>query len=362
MTAASMTVSNGTLRLAGEWTATALETVDARTVRTPVRHIDATAIERLDTAGGLALARLADHFGVARSDILIADSRAQILDLVLARSADIAPLDVGTRGENPLARFGRLVVGHAAEFQAFLSFLGETFVAFVRSLIRPSRIRWNSIIANMETAGVNALPIVGLLSFLLGVVVAYQGGVQLKLYGANIFIVELVSLTLLRELAPLITAIIVAGRTGASYTAQIGTMQVTEEVDALRTIGIDPLDLLVLPKLFALLLALPLVVMFADVMGILGGMVTATLLLDVSFRDFIDRMPQVVSLTSFLIGVGKAPLFAAVVALVGCFQGFRVRGGADSVGRQTTVSVVQAIFLVIVVDAALVVVLGTRGL
>ncbi|MGB2974007.1 MAG: ABC transporter permease, partial [Candidatus Competibacter sp.] len=205
-------------------------------------------------------------------------------------------------------------------------------------------------------------PIIALLSFMMGVVIAYQGGQQLKAYGANIFIVELISLTMLRELAPLITAIIVAGRTGSAYTAQIGTMQITEEVDALRTIGISPMDLLVIPKLLALVVALPLLTVFADALSVFGGMVMAQTLLAVNFSDFLDRVPQVVTLTSFLLGVGKAPVFAAIIALVGCYQGFHVRGGADSVGRQTTVSVVQSIFLVIAADALFSVVLGGVGL
>ena len=167
---------------------------------------------------------------------------------------------------------------------------------------------------------------------------------------------------MLRELAPLITAIIVAGRTGSAYTAQIGTMQITEEVDALRTIGIPPMDLLVLPKLLALTIALPLLTVFADALSVFGGMVMARALLEVSFSDFIDRFPLVVTPTSFLLGVGKAPVFAAIIALVGCYQGFQVRGGADSVGRHTTISVVQSIFLVIAADALFSVILGGVGL
>jgi phospholipid/cholesterol/gamma-HCH transport system permease protein len=245
---------------------------------------------------------------------------------------------------------------------AFLVFIGETAMALGRLTLRPGRFRWRALFGNIETAGVHALPIIALLSFMMGVVIAYQGGRQLEFYGANIFIVELVALTMLRELAPLITAIIVAGRTGSSYTAQIGTMQITEEVDALRTIGIPPMDLLVIPKLLALTVALPLLTVFADALSVFGGMVMAQTLLDVSFADFLDRLPKVVTLTSFLLGVGKAPVFAAIIALVGCYQGFRVRGGADSVGRQTTVSVVQSIFLVIAADALFSVVLGGVGL
>ena len=223
------------------------------------------------------------------------------------------------------------------------------------------RLRWQALAVTLQQAGLNALPIVALLAFLMGVVIAYQGGLQLKAYGANIFIVELVCLTMVRELAPLITAIIVAGRTGSAFAAQIGTMRVTEEVDALQTIGIEPLDILVLPKLIALLIALPLLTVFADALSIFGGIVMAQFLLDINAVDFINRIPEAVSATSLMIGIGKAPVFAAIIALVGCYQGFRVSASADSVGRQTTLSVVQAIFLVIVADAGFSVVLGSVG-
>ena len=195
------------------------------------------------------------------------------------------------------------------------------------------------------------MPIVGLLSFLLGIVVAYQGADQLRQYGANIFVADLVGLSMLREFAPLITAIIVAGRSGSAYAAQIGTMSVTEEIDAMRTLGIAPLDLLVLPKVIALAIALPLLTVFADLLGVFGGMLMARAQLGVVFDEFLDRFVKAISTTSYMVGIGKAPVFAAIIAVVGCFQGFRTKGGADSVGRQTTRSVVQAIFLVIVADA-----------
>jgi phospholipid/cholesterol/gamma-HCH transport system permease protein len=185
----------------------------------------------------------------------------------------------------------------------------------------------------------------------MGLVISYQGADQLQRFGANIFIADLVGLSMLRELSPLLAAIIVAGRSGSSYAAQIGTMKVTEEIDALRTIGVGPTELLVLPKLVALVIALPLLTVYADITGVFGGMIMARSKLDVSFDVFLDRLGDAVSLSSFLTGIGKAPVFAAIIALVGCYQGFQVTGSADSVGRQTTMSVVQAIFLVILSDA-----------
>lgn len=232
-----------------------------------------------------------------------------------------------------------------------LAFIGECALILLRSLIQPRRIRWRPILHNLQTAGFEALPITGLLSFLMGVVISYQGADQLQRFGANIFIVDLVGLSMLRELSPLLTAIIVAGRSGSAYAAQIGTMKVTEEIDALRTIGIGPIELLVLPKMLALMIALPLLTLYADAAGVFGGMLMASSKLDVSFGMFIDRLGDAVSLSSFLTGIGKAPVFAVIIALVGCYQGFQASGSADSVGRQTTVSVVQSIFLVILADA-----------
>lgn len=232
-----------------------------------------------------------------------------------------------------------------------LSFIGASAAALGAEFKRPSRIRWRPILHNIQTAGVNALPIVGLLSFLLGIVVAYQGADQLRRYGANIFIADLVGLSILREFAPLITAIIIAGRSGSAYAAQIGTMTVTEEVDAMRTLGMGPLDLLVLPKLVALMIAMPLLTVYSDICGVIGGMVMAQAKLGVSFNDFLDRFVNAVDVSTYWVGIGKAPVFAAIIAIVGCFQGFRTHGGADSVGRQTTRAVVHATFLVIVADA-----------
>ena len=254
-----------------------------------------------------------------------------------------------------LERIGRRAEAGFREIVALLSFVGEVAVAFARSVPRPASqlhpLRWRPVLFNIRSAGFDALPIVGLLSFLLGIVVAYQGAAQLRQYGANIFVADLVGLSMLREFAPLITAIIVAGRSGSAYAAQIGTMAVTEEIDAMRTLGIAPLDLLVLPKVIALVIALPLLTVFADVLGVFGGMIMARAQLGVGYGEFLDRFVKAVSITAYLIGICKAPVFAAIIAVVGCFQGFRAKGGADSVGRQTTRSVVHAIFLVIVADA-----------
>ena len=250
-----------------------------------------------------------------------------------------------------IERVGKVTVEIFNQLVEMLSFVGETAIAIAKSIMQPKRIRWRPILFNIRTAGFDALPIVGLLTFLLGVVVAYQGAAQLRQYGANIFVADLIGLSMLREFAPLITAIIIAGRSGSAYAAQIGTMAVTEEIDAMRTLGISPQEMLVLPKIIALVIALPLLTVFADMLGVFGGMLMARQQLDVGFVEFLDRFVKAVSPTTFMIGVGKAPVFAVIIAIVGCFQGFKTKGGADSVGRQTTRSVVQSIFLVIVADA-----------
>lgn len=355
-------------RCEGAWT---LDGVEGFAIQWPSSRplsgtfmLDGSGIQAIDTTGALQLLSVIadlERAGYVVQLINLGEKHQALLDLVRERLIAAGTAEV-LQPPPYLERLGRRVEFHLLRVIEFLRFIGEAAVSLARLMLQPHRFRWRALFSDIETAGVNALPIVALLAFMMGVVIAYQGGQQLKTYGANIFIVELVALTMLRELAPLITAIIIAGRTGSAYTAQIGTMQITEEVDALRTIGIRPMDLLVLPKLLALSIALPLLTVFADALSVFGGMFMAQMLLDVSFSDFINRFPQVVTLTSFLLGVGKAPVFAAIIALVGCYQGFQVRGGADSVGRQTTVSVVQSIFLVIAADALFSVVLGGVGL
>ena len=357
------------LHCSGNWTLYGIQGIEQRFAKLdwPTQKpitIDGTGITAFDTSGALTLIDLLNSIRRAGHESELIGLRQEdrsVIDLVSERLPH-AQKPISAAPLNNIAKLGRRTWIHVKQGIDFIGFIGEVSTVFGRTLRQPRRFRWNALWANVESAGVNALPIIALLSFLMGIVIAYQGGVQLKLYGANIFIVELVTLTILREIAPLITAIIVAGRTGSAYAAQIGTMQVSEEIDALSTIGISPVELLVLPKLLALIIALPLLSMFADVLGVLGGMVMAHTLLGVSFSEFLDRIPQAVTTTSFLLGICKAPLFAAVIALVGCFQGLQVRGGADSVGRQTTVSVVQAIFLVIIIDALVAILLGGIGL
>ncbi|MDO9012724.1 MAG: MlaE family lipid ABC transporter permease subunit [Gallionella sp.] len=313
---------------------------------------DCSALYALDTTGAWLLHRTVRTLEQRGRHVTITSLRPEFSALMqLIASCTMASKPTPQVPPNFLTRVG-LHAWHGLQgMHGMLAFIGETAIILLRSLRQPRRIRWRPILHNLQSAGFEALPIVGLLSFLMGLVIAYQGADQLQRFGANVFIADLVGLSMLRELSPLMTAIIVAGRSGSAYAAQIGTMKVTEEIDALRTTGVGPTELLVLPKLLALVIALPLLTIYADITGILGGMIMASSKLGVSFDVFLDRLGDAVSLSSFLTGVGKAPVFAAIIALVGCYQGFKVTGSADSVGRQTTVSVVQSIFLVILADA-----------
>jgi phospholipid/cholesterol/gamma-HCH transport system permease protein len=259
----------------------------------------------------------------------------------------VQPATQATRLQS-IGRSARAAVTQGVDLLRFVGTIARNAVAV---LPHPARWRTRSVWHEIQLGGADALPIIGLTTFLLGVVVAYQGADQLRHYGANIFVVDLVGYAMLREFAPLISAIIIAGRSGSSYAAQLGTMVVSEEIDALRTIGIEPHQRLVLPKLLALAVALPLLTVFGDIAGVFGGMVMARATLDIGFAEFIDRFSTVMQGSTLLLGVGKSLVFALVIATVGCFQGLRTHGSADSVGRQTTVSVVQGIFLVIVADA-----------
>jgi phospholipid/cholesterol/gamma-HCH transport system permease protein len=345
------------LRCSGEWVLRTSERLEerVRALAAPGSGelvVDATAIAALDTAGAWLLHRMLRALAAGGRSPRLQGLRPEfqsLLDLIAARApAGAAP---APRAPGVLETIGRDAWRALRDAFGLLSFLGESALALARWIGAPRRIRWRPVLHNVQSAGVAALPITGLLAFLLGVVIAYQSAEQLRKLGANVYIADLVGLAMVRELSPLITAIIVAGRSGSAYTAQIGTMKVTEEIDALRTIGVGPLDVLVLPKVLALMLALPLLTVYTDVMGVLGGMVMARAQLGVSFSTFVERLDDAVSLSSYLIGVGKAPVFAAIIAVVGCFQGFRVSASAESVGRQTTVSVVQSIFLVILADA-----------
>lgn len=342
-------------RCAGAWVLRGIEPLEHKLARLrwPDRgalSIDASAVTAMDTSGAWMLHRTLRALQERGHSVQLRGLRPEfeaLLQLIASRSVT----QQTTAVPGALTRIGQQSWRSLQNSLGMLSFLGENAIVLLRSLAQPRRIRWRPILHNLQTAGFEALPITGLLSFLMGIVIAYQGAEQLQRFGANIYVANLVGLSMVRELSPMLTAIIVAGRSGSAYAAQIGTMKVTEEIDALRTIGVGQMELLVLPKVLALVLALPLLTVYTDVMGVLGGMVMARAQLDVSYSAYLGQLDDAISLASYLIGIGKAPVFAVIIALVGCYQGFQVGGSADSVGRQTTVSVVQSIFLVILTDA-----------
>jgi phospholipid/cholesterol/gamma-HCH transport system permease protein len=357
-----------TIYCGGDWTLVGIKQLHRQLEfsRWPIATIivDGSAIRTMDTAGAWLLFRTYHDGKHSEKSFLLQGFKkenADLLELITHYATTQQPTPTSP-SITLLEQIGREAYHQFIQLIHFLAFIGETFIVLLRSLLSPSQLRWAALFANLHSAGLSALPIVGLMAFLMGVVLAYQGGTQLSTYGANIFIVDLVGITLLRELAPLLTAILVAGRSGSAYTAQIGTMQVTQEIDALQTLGIAPMELLVIPKLLALIILMPLLSAFADVLGVLGGMLIAKVSLGVNVTDFLERFPQAVSLTHYLIGIGKAPVFAAVIAIVGCYQGFQVKGGAEVVGQRVTTSVVQAIFLVIIVDAVFSILFNLLGI
>jgi len=347
-----------TIYCEGGWTISKLATIE-QTLKTfpwPSQIdlvLDGSHISAIDTGGALVLHRSLTTLQHQGHHITWRGLRAEFAELLKLVASKDEAIDTATHPLTPswLERLGRRAWTDLQQGLKALGFLGESTVGLLRLLGSPHSIRWRVLVHNLELDGFHALPIVGLLSFLMGVVIAYQGAEQLRTFGANIFIVDLVGVSLLREISPLVTAILVAGRSGSAYTAQIGTMNVTEELDAMHTLGISPMNYLVFPRVLVLVLALPLLTVYADIVGVFGGMLIASNQLDVSFTEFIARFEHAIALKHYVIGIVKAPVFAVIIALTGCYQGFQIRGSVDSVGQHTTVSVVQSIFLVIVFDA-----------
>jgi phospholipid/cholesterol/gamma-HCH transport system permease protein len=256
---------------------------------------------------------------------------------------------------------GAAVHARAGEVAGAVSFLGRVIAGLVRVGFRPRTLRLTALVHHMEAAGLAAVPIVALMGFLIGVVLAFQGAVQLAQFGAEIFVVELIAISVLRELGILLTAIIVAGRSGAAFTAALGSMKMREEVDAIRTLGLDPVEVLVVPRVLALLIVLPLLGFVASLMGLLGGGLMAWVELGVDPAVFRARLGETVAASHALVGLVKAPVFALVIGVTGCHMGLRVGGDAESLGRLTSASVVAAIFLVIVADAVFSVAFALMG-
>lgn len=250
-----------------------------------------------------------------------------------------------------LVDIGKYTLEFYKELKDLITFLGHLFSATGHLIFRPKDLRFKEIVYHIEHSGLNALVIIALTAFLVGMVIAYQAAVQLAKFGADIFIVDTVAISITRELGPMITAIVIAGRSGSAYTAEIGAMKITEELSAMRTMGFDPYYFLVLPRVIALMIALPLLIFFADMVGIFGGMVAAKMQLGISMTQFTDRLYEVLEVKHYILGMIKGPVFAFIIAAIGCFRGFQVSDNTESVGLHTTASVVNAIFMVIAFDA-----------
>lgn len=358
------------LRLTGDWTLAHATTLlpllgGLATAELAGNHVtgggerravfDTAALERLDTAGAILLVRLHRQLLDQGFEIDWPQARREhraLFDYV-AGSGDAVTVwpKTGSGLLGIIEYLGWQTMFFVREARRFIAFIGQVTETAVLVALRPGRMRFTSMVHHMEETGLKAIPIVGLLSFLIGMVMAYQGASQLQKFGAEIFVVDLIGISVLRELGVLLTAILIAGRSGSAFTAQIGTMKVNEEIAAMRTLGLDPVVVLVLPRLFALVLTLPVLTFFADLMGLAGGALMAWNTLGIDPVLFFNRLNDVIVPRTFFIGMVKAPVFASLIALVGCYEGLRVKRDAESVGRLTTRSVVQSIFLVILFDA-----------
>jgi len=318
-------------------------------------RFDLSRLSELDTAGAMILWQLYDRLTGEGHDVDIINVPDNMMALLSAVGVVRDKPMPQPQRLNPfyarLLMLGKATIGVVEDTTAFLSFLGLITLTLWRSTVQPWRLRFTSTVHHMEEVGLKALPIVGLLAFLIGVVISYQGAQQLQQFGADLFVVNLLGISILREIGVLMTAIIMAGRSGSAFTAQLGTMQVNQEIDALKTLGLHPAELLVLPRVIALTLTLPLLTLYANIMALLGGALMCWLQLDISFGPFLRQLQEAIGLWTLWVGLIKAPVFAFVIAVVGCYQGFRVSGSAESVGQLTTRSVVHAIFLVILLDA-----------
>ena len=315
--------------------------------------IDGSSLEEIDTSGAMTAFELISGWG--------GDPKQTKLENVSPTQTNILKLTQDSLGEpgelhvrddlGTLANIGKDSINLYGSMRIMLDFIGKTFVECLGTIAHPSRFRFKEFCVQLETCGYRAIPIVLLVTFLIGIVIAYLSGIQIEKYGANIFIVDGVTLAMCRELSPILVAIIVAGRSGSAFTAQIGTMKLNEEVDAMATMDLSPMRVLVLPRIFALMAVMPLLVFLGDIAGIAGGMVIADLRLGVTGATFIDRMHAVLLPKSIIVGMVKAPVFAYFVAAIGCRMGLNVENNAQSVGSSTTSTVVQSIVMVILLNA-----------
>lgn len=350
------------LRVTGDWTVKTANKLDhkLRDVDLPNSNdviLDVTELGRLDTAGAWLIERTLGSAEPASPQGYEVrgehDSAEALLSLVYERREECPPAEPHRFTiVDFFARIGRGTVHFCKEALETLSFIGQSVASTVKLLLQPHKIRWTSVVSVMEEAGLDALPIICFLSFFIGIVIAFIGATMLQqTLGATVFTVELVGWAMMREFGVVLTGILLAGRTNSSFTAQIGSMKMRQEVDAMRTLGLNPIEALVTPRILAMLIMTPFLTFGATLSGIFGGMMISWLALDISPILFIARTQELVTIQNFWVGMSKSPIFALIVAVVACRQGLQVEGDVQSLGRATTASVVHAIFLIIVADA-----------
>ena len=358
-------VDNGLVRveLSGAWVTRGAGVAEKRIAANPVAQeaqtviFDLSEVQLMDTAGAWLVTRQARALvarGVAVDYSGVKDAHAILLDAMGHVSQDDSAAAHAPKGPNivirSLATIGRLVHSGRRDLTLAMHIIGAALTGAQMKEGQPNRVSWAPLISQMDRMGVRAVPIIALMAFIIGAIIAQQGAFQLRYFGAEIFVVDLVSILVLREIGVLITAIMIAGRSGSAITAEIGSMRMREEIDALTVIGLNPVAVLVFPRLVALMIALPLLTFMANLAALLGAMIVADLYSGISYASFIARLQASVDMSSLVSGLIKAPVMALIIALVASIEGLKVGGSAESLGRQVTASVVKAIFLVIVVD------------
>ncbi len=313
-------------------------------------QVDVSNVKRMDTVGAWLVHRLMRDHG---SEVI--GATAEQHDLIAQLVAADRPVDMTREHYNPLvqilAQIGHTVVSSGRVVLGLIGFLGAIVAAVLNIISTPAKFRWHAVVQCFDNVGLKALGIIGLMSFMIGLVIAEQGAAQLRANGLEIYTINLIGRLNVRELGVLMTAIMVAGRSGAAFAAQIGTMKLNEEIDAMRTIGVSPIEALVLPRVLACTLMMPLLGFYAALIGIVGGGLFCWISLGIPPVTFVARLREVTALTDVWVGLIKAPVFGLIISMTGCFQGMLVENDAEQVGLKTTAAVVQAIFIVIVLDA-----------
>ncbi len=326
----------------------------------PALFVDLSKVDYLDDFGALVLVELKKLMHTQNGNLYItnADERIREILSILKFDTLTAPASSGRqRPPGMFVRLGENVLAQAAELGNVFSFIGAVCLAFAHVCRHPGALRKDDTFSSMEKVGADALPVVALISFLLGLIMAFMSSVQLQQFGANIYVASLVSLAMVRELGPIMTAIIVAGRSGSAFAAEIGTMKISDEVDALFTMGFDPTRFLVIPKMVAAIITVPLLTLFSNLFAILGGLVVGVFMLDLTTNAYMAQTLKTLTLFDVFWGFFKAAVFALLITGIGCLRGFQVKGGAAGVGRATTSAVVSSIFFIILVDALFAVIL-----